>query len=162
MANKASFTPDEWKRLLEGVMMAGVAVSAAEPSGLWGTLKESFASAQAMTSGKSGASELVKALVTELETSEGRGIAREGLTTQLKGSKPAEIRTKAVEALRQLAGLLETKAPQDAAAVKSWLMGISQSAAEASKEGGFLGFGGVQVSDAEKATLGDIKSALKI
>jgi hypothetical protein len=46
--------------------------------------------------------------------------------------------------------------------VKTWLMGISQSAAEASKEGGFLGFGGVQVSDAEKATLTDIKSALRI
>jgi hypothetical protein len=129
---------------------------------LWGTLKESFASAQAMTSGKSGPSELVRALVAELETSEGRGIAREGLTAQLKGSKPAEIRTKSVDALRQLAGLLDTKAPQDAAAVKAWLMSISRSAAEASKEGGFLGFGGVQVSDAEKATLGDIESALKI
>ena len=162
MANKASFTPDEWKRLLEGVMMAGIAVSAAEPSGLWGTLKESFSSAQSMVSGKSGASELVKALVTELETSEGRGIAREGVTAQLKGSKAPEIRTKSVDALRQLAGLLETKAPQDAVAVKSWLLGISQSAAEASKEGGFLGFGGVQVSDAEKATLSDIKNALKL
>jgi hypothetical protein len=31
---------------------------------------------------------------------------------------------------------------------------------EASKEGGFLGFGGVQVSDAEKATLAQIASAL--
>jgi len=32
--------------------------------------------------------------------------------------------------------------------------------AEASSEGGFLGIGGVQVSDAEKATLGDIAKAL--
>jgi hypothetical protein len=32
--------------------------------------------------------------------------------------------------------------------------------AEASAEGGFLGIGGVQVSDAEKATLGDISKAL--
>jgi hypothetical protein len=162
MATKASFTPDEWKRLLEGVMMAGIAVSAADPSGLWGTLKESFSSAHSMATGKSGPSELVKALVADLETSEGRGIAREGLTSQLKGSKPAEIRTKSVDALRELAELVDTKAPQDAAAVKTWLMGISQSAAEAAKEGGFLGFGGVRVSDAEKATLADIKSALKI
>jgi hypothetical protein len=162
MANKASFTSDEWKTLLEGVMMAGIAVTAADPSGLWGTLKESFSSARALAAGKTGSSELVKALVADLETSEGRGIAREGLKEQLKGSKAAEIRNKSVDALRQVAGLLETKAPQDASAVKTWLLGISQSAAEASKEGGFLGFGGVQVSDAEKATLTDIKSALKI
>jgi hypothetical protein len=32
--------------------------------------------------------------------------------------------------------------------------------AEASSEGGFLGIGGVQVSDAEKATFGDIAKAL--
>jgi len=162
MANKATFTSDEWKRLLEGVMMAGIAVTAAEPSGLWGTLKESLSSAQALAAGKTGSSELVKALVADLETSEGLGIAREGLKEQLKGHKVAEIRNKSVDALRQVAALLETKAPQDASAVKTWLLGISQSAAEASKEGGFLGFGGVQVSDAEKATLTDIKSALKV
>ena len=42
MADKSNFTPDEWKLLLESVTMAGVAVSAADPSGLWGLLKESF------------------------------------------------------------------------------------------------------------------------
>ena len=43
MPDKSNFTPDEWKLLLESVMMAGIAVSAAEPSGLSGLLKESFA-----------------------------------------------------------------------------------------------------------------------
>ena len=43
MTDKSSFTPDEWKLLLESVMMASIAVTAAEPSGLWGLLKESFA-----------------------------------------------------------------------------------------------------------------------
>ena len=47
MPDKSSFTPDEWKLLLESVMMAGIAVSAAEPSGLWGLLKESFAEGSA-------------------------------------------------------------------------------------------------------------------
>ena len=40
------------------------------------------------------------------------------------------------------------------------MSGISQKVAEASAEGGFLGIGGVQVSDAEKATLADIGKAL--
>ncbi len=43
MADKTNFTPDEWKLLLESVMMAGIAVTAAEPNGLWGLLQESFA-----------------------------------------------------------------------------------------------------------------------
>jgi hypothetical protein len=43
---------------------------------------------------------------------------------------------------------------------KGWLQHISQSVAEASKEGGFLGFGGVRISDAEKATLAQISATL--
>ena len=43
MTNMSNFTPDEWKVLLESVMAAGIAITAAEPSGLWGLLKESFA-----------------------------------------------------------------------------------------------------------------------
>jgi hypothetical protein len=37
---------------------------------------------------------------------------------------------------------------------------VAQKVAEASSEGGFLGFGGVQVSDAEKASLADVARAL--
>ena len=46
--------------------------------------------------------------------------------------------------------------------MKAWLRQVSHNVAEASKEGGFLGFGGVTVSDAEKATLGEIDAALKV
>jgi hypothetical protein len=33
MANKQSFTPEEWTKILESTMLAGMAVSAADPSG---------------------------------------------------------------------------------------------------------------------------------
>jgi hypothetical protein len=62
--------------------------------------------------------------------------------------------------LREVSAVLDAKAPQDAAGFKTWLLTISQNVAEASAEGGFLGIGGVQVSDAEKATLADISKAL--
>ena len=52
MADKSNFTPDEWKLLLESVMMAGIAVSAADPSGLWGLLKEGFASSSELVKAK--------------------------------------------------------------------------------------------------------------
>ena len=44
MANKQNFKPDEWTKIFESTMLAGMAVSAAEPSGLWGALREAFAS----------------------------------------------------------------------------------------------------------------------
>jgi len=162
MAAKTDFTPDEWKLLLESVMMSGIAVTAADPSGLWGTLKESFASAQTMASGKAGSSDLVKALVAEFETSEGRTIARDGVRDQLKGSNPAEMTAKSIDTLRRASALLDAKAPGEAADVKAWLRQISVNVAEASKEGGFLGFGGIEVSASEKATLGEIDAALKV
>ena len=164
MADKSNFTADEWKLLLEGVTMAGIAVSAADPSGLWGLLKESFASGSELVKAKMdpAANSLIKAVVVDFETAEGRTTARDGLKEKLKGLKPADIPAKCIETLRQVAAVVDTKAPADAAAFKGWLRQISQHVAEAATEGGLLGIGGVQVSDAEKATLKEISSALSL
>jgi hypothetical protein len=162
MTDKSNFAPDEWKVLLESVMAAGIAVTAAEPSGLWGLLKESFAGGTALARAKSdpGANALVKAVVDGFNTAEGSA-ARDALKNRFKDSKPAQIKDKCIETLREAAAIVDAKAPGDAAAYKGWLQQISQHVAEASNEGGFLGVGGVPVSEAEKATLTEISSALK-
>jgi hypothetical protein len=162
MAVKGNFTPDEWKTLLESVMMAGIAVTAADPSGLWGSLQESMASARAVIGAAHdpSATELVHALATEFVTSEGRAIARDGLRTQLSGKRPPEIVAKSLEVIKQTAAIVTAKAPGDAASFKAWLQRISQAVAEAATEKGVPGFGGVQVSDAEKATLAQISASL--
>jgi len=164
MTDKSTFTPEEWKVLLESVMMAGIAVTAAEPSGLWGLLKESFASGSVLVSAKMdpGSNQLIKAVVADFETADGRNITRDGLKKELTGSKPGEIKAKCIETLRQAGAVVDAKAPGDAAAFKGWLHQISQHVADASTEGGFLGFGGVAVSEAEKATLQEISSALRL
>ena len=164
MATKASFSPEEWTKVLQSVMMAGIAVTAAEPSGLWGTLKESMVAGHALLEAKSDSksSDLIQAVVADFETSEERTAARERLQATLTGSKPGEVKAKAVAAVRDAAALLDAKAPDDAATFKAWLRHISQAVAEASSEGGFLGFGGVQVSEAEKATLAEISGALGV
>ena len=164
MTDKSNFTPDEWKLLLESVMAASIAITAAEPSGLWGLLKESFAGGTELAKAKMDPSSdaLVKAIVNDFGSSEGRSITRDGLKDKLKASKPAEIKDKCVEILRQAGAVVDAKAPGDAAAFKGWLRQISQHVAEAATEGGFLGFGGVVVSDAEKATLTEISGALKL
>jgi hypothetical protein len=162
MANKQSFTPAEWTKVLESMVLAGMAVSAAHPSGLWGTLKEAFASRSVLAASKlaPGSNELVKAAIADFETRETRSIVEEALHKRVVGAKPAEIVQRSLDNLREVSNILDAKAPGDAVAFKDFLRGISQKVAEASLEGGFLGLGGVKVSDAEKATLGDIAKAL--
>ena len=162
MANKQNFKPDEWTKILQSTMLAGMAVTAAEPSGLFGTLKEAFASSSALAAAKTnaGSNELIKAVVADFETKEGRSSVQEALRQNFKGAKPADAVQRSLANLREVSAILDAKAPQDAAAFKSWLRAISQNVAEASSEGGFLGIGGVKVSDAEKATLADISKAL--
>jgi hypothetical protein len=164
MADKSNFTPDEWKLLLESVTMAGIAISAADPSGLWGLLKESFAEGSALVAAKTDptARPLIKALVADFQTAEGRSTARDGLKQKFTGLKPAEITAKCIETLGEAGAVVDTKAPDDAASFKAWLRQISQHVAEASKEGGFFGGGSGPVSDKEKATLRQISSALKL
>jgi hypothetical protein len=164
MADKTSFTKDEWTLLLKSPMIAGMAITAADPSGLWGLLKESFAGGAALTkvAAEPNANALIKAVVADFSTSEGRSAARDGLKAEFAGGKPADIKAKSIDSLHEVSTLLTAKAPADATAFKSWLRQISQSTAEAASEGGSLFGGGVQVSDAEKATLGEISSALGV
>jgi hypothetical protein len=164
MTDKTSFTKDEWTLLLKSPMIAGMAITAADPSGLWGLLKESFAGGAALTKVATdpNANALIKAVVADFSTSEGRSAARDSLKAEFTDSKPGDIKTKSIESLRQVSTLLTAKAPADAAAFKGWLRQISQSTAEAATEGGSLFGGGVQVSDAEKATLGEISTALGV
>ena len=162
MTTKQNFTPEEWLKILESTVLAGMAVSAADPNGLWGTIKEAFASKSATAGSKaqSSSNELVKAVITELQTGEGRSLVQEALCKRVGGAIPADVVQRSLDNLREVAAILDAKAPSDAAAFKAWLSGISQQVADASMEGGFLGFGGVRVSDAEKATLADIAKAL--
>jgi hypothetical protein len=163
MATKQNFKPEEWTKILESTMLAGMAVSAAEPSGLWGALKEAFASSSALVAAKAnaGSNDLVKAVVADFGTKAGRAAVQEALRKHLAGAtKPADTVQRSLDNLREVSAIINAKAPQEALAFKAWLQTISKTVAEASSEGGFLGIGGVQVSDAEKATLADSSKAL--
>ena len=155
MATKTTFTPEEWELLMAGVMSSGVAVTAADPSGLWGLMKESFASAKSLVDAKANpqSSELIKAIVADFENSETRTRVR---------AKGTDVKTRSIETLKQASVLLDAKAPEEAKSVKTWMRSIGQNVAEAAPEGGTFGFGGVQVSEAEKATLAELSSALKL
>jgi hypothetical protein len=162
MAGKANFTPEEWARVVASPLVAGMAITAADPSGLWGLMKEALASGWSLLDAKQNASvsPLAKAVADDIGTPETRTAARDRMQAQFKDAQLTEIKGRAIEELRAVAALVDAKAPEDAAGFKAWLRQVAQKAAEAGNEGGFMGFGGVAVSDAEKATLAEIATAL--
>jgi len=75
----------------------------------------------------------------------------------------ANLKTAVLERVKSTAALVAAKAtPAEAQAYKAMLVGVAEQAANASKEGGFLGFGGVRVSDKEQAFIAEVKAAAGI
>lgn len=159
MGLKDQFTDEEWGRVVGAPMLAGIAVTAADPGGLWGALKESTAVASSVA--RSDVTDGLVGEVTEAyKTSEGRDMARAALKGDLKGKKPAEIVEVALAELSAVKSLVASKDAAAAAAYAAWLQDVARKVAEAGTEGGFMGFGGVKVSEAEKATLDRLATSL--
>ena len=58
--------------------------------------------------------------------------------------------------------MLDSKVdPAQAAQYRQWALGVADKVAMASTEGGFLGFGGTRLSDAEKSLIDQLKTALR-
>jgi hypothetical protein len=63
--------------------------------------------------------------------------------------------------LREAIQILEAKAsPEEIDSYKRFVMTVAQAVAGAHKEGGFLGIGGKQISDAENQALDELSAAL--
>jgi hypothetical protein len=161
MADKATFTADEWKLLSQAPTMAALVVVAASPSGPLGVLQESMVVGKILADAKAqgSSSELINALVADLATPEGRQAIQ---STELGGKSADQIKNYALDACRKAAALTDQKAPSESAAFKGWLQTIAQKVSEAAREGGFLGFGGTQVSAQETTALTDLRKSLGI
>ena len=162
MTDKTTFTKEEWGRLLSSPMVAGMAIPAADPSGVWGLLKEGMAGGWALVEARqhADANALVKAVAEDFATSDGRGAAKAALQGRFSGTTFTDLKKTALSELKAVASVLNAKAPEDSVAFKNWLHAVATKAAEAGTEGGFLGFGGVTVSEAERSTLSEIAVAL--
>src|SRR3954462_15380462 len=116
-ADKTSFSTDEWVRIVASPMVAGIAITAADPSGLWGLLREGMAGGWALLSAKqsAGTNLLVKAVAEDFTTAQTRDAVRDRVQAQFKGSTAADLKGKAIEELRQVATILDRSAGADAA-----------------------------------------------
>lgn len=162
MSIKDNFTPEEWKQVVQSPMLAGLAVTAADPGGLWSAIKEGSGLAKSLVEAKSGsaAATILTDIASTFDTSEGRRMAQDEVKDLFRGKKAAEASQAAVDRLGEISAIVEAKAPEQAAAYKDWLRATAQKVAEAGTEGGFMGFGGEKVSDAERRTLADIDQVL--
>ena len=83
-----------------------------------------------------------------------------------EGSREEQMqnfKTAVLERVKAASELVARKAsPEEASAYRKMLVDIAEKAANASSEGGFLGFGGVRVSDKEKAFIAEVGKAAGI
>lgn len=155
MANKSNFTVDEWDLFRKVPMLTGLVVMAASPSGPFGVLKESSAAGEFLRTGLDGAqSELMQVLAEDLKSNMS--------VHKLQNDSPEAIRSAGLAACRQLSNILREKASEEEAdEFRAWLLSLARKVAEAATEGGFLGIGGVQVSEAEASAIDQIEIALR-
>ena len=162
MSTKDDYTPEEWQLLFDIPPMVGTAVMVAGRSGL-GSLKEAFALASGVLSGKHGYedNQLIQSLI-ESRLKEGQRSQVESLTDNPYRSKqPSELVDEVAKKCSQASHLLSEKSTvQEAGSYKQWVLEVGQKVAEAAKEGGFLGVGGQRVSAAEQEVLDKLTAAL--
>lgn len=162
MTVKEQFSDEHWKRILETPLLAGFVVSAADPGGLIGAFQESAAIEKSLQSSAAvgGEGTLEHAIAEAFKTTEGRSAARDGVRSVVKGKRSAEALEAAVARLVDTVEIVESVAPERAAILRNFIIRTAVATAEAAKEGGILGIGGEQVSDAERKSLEELKVAL--
>jgi hypothetical protein len=156
MATLKDFTADEWKNVAAAPFIAGLVATMADLSGPVGVTKEAVAVGKLiMESGANSSSELIRSLAESFT-----GGARPEMPAVPKDREQA--RNSLVDKCRQAVAAVTAKSPTEAQEFTNWLMSIARKAAEAAKEGGFLGFGGTQVSEKEQAALSQLGAALGV
>ena len=159
MTSKADFTDEEWARLKRAPIVAGMGISLADPGGPIEALKETAAVLKTVLAGAEGGGrgELVDALTAEIsEDARAHHNPASGFKPKA-GTAGVEI----LDELREVNRIVTEKAsPEDAAAFRELLLTAAQNAANAAKEGGFMGWHAVRVSEGEQKMLDSLRDAL--
>ena len=150
MTRKADFNAEEWSAVVDGPLYAGLRVIAASRGG---TLRETMAMGRVYQEARArhGESELLDELIKTPPS----------IDADSRQEVHDNIGELASQRLREAIGSLEANAtPAETDSYKKFVMTVAQAAAGAHKEGGFLGIGGQEISDAENQALDEISVAL--
>ena len=152
MTTKADFTEEEWTRLGRSPLVAGMAISLADPGGPIEALKETNAAVKSVLEAAQGGDhgEFVQAVAQDVAAKVQR---RENPLADFK-PKGTQAPVEILDELRAVNSLLvEKTTPEETEQFRDWLKSSAQSTANAAKEGGFLGFHAQRVSEGEQQML---------
>ncbi len=152
MATKADFTEEQWTKIVEAPVSAGLAISLLD-MGVVSFIKEFSALTKAVLAAKRDFADkpLVSAVIAEFEAK----------SSDQNGEGPSQKKTpgQILGELAEVIAVVRSKAPaEEATEFAKFLFGISQQVAAASGSG-FLGFG-EKISPAEREFLGQLRVAL--
>lgn len=157
MTTKADYTDDEWVRLRRAPFVAGMAISIADPGGPIELTKETIATLKATTSPPSQ-DELLVSISQDIQS------MVKQKQNPLAGFKPdssALAGKMILDELGAVNSILAGKATsEEAEDFRRWLLEVAGAAADAAKEGGFMGFGAVRVSEGEQRMIAQLRAAL--
>ncbi len=149
MSDKSTFSADEWEKIVEAPMLVTVIMFAVGQHGPLSMVKESAASAKAITNpgNRGAASGLVAEIAPEAKSKQARHDAEHH-----KGKSMAEVIDACIVDLQAAATALKKLPADEAAGVGSWIYDIASAVAGASKG----------VSESETEALGRIASTLGV
>jgi hypothetical protein len=163
MSIQDEFTEDQWRLVRAAPALIAAGVMASDPGGLFSAVKE----ASAMGSSTRDAlkahadSPLLRAIIEARDDG-----LREEVQALVDGAESAmdkrdRIQEGSLERLESALELLREKATEEeVAAYEAWVTEMAQRVAEAGKEGGFLGFGGVAVTESEEKFLDRVRGVV--
>jgi hypothetical protein len=158
MTGKTDFTEEEWASLVRSPMVAGLAITIADPGGPIEAVKETSAVAKVVNfTANEERDDLVGHLAREI-----RALAEQH-HNPIGGWKPQgpDPKQEIVDEIGRAGQIVTAKGtPEEAEAYRAWILECAQRAADAAKEGGFMGFHAERVSQGEKDMLARLGSAL--
>lgn len=159
MTTKSDFSEEEWTRIVRAPFVAGLAIALADPGGPIEAAKESMAMIKSATN-PSSREQLVAEVALDIQAE------AQQKRNPLKGYRPTSPGTapsgdQVLVELRAVHAIVAARAtPEETAAFGQWLVDSAQAAADAAKEGGFMGFGAKQVSEGEQHMLDQVRAAV--
>ena len=144
-------------RIVRAPFVAGLAISLADPGGPIEATKETLATLKSATNPPSR-EQLLADVALEIQA------MTQQKQNPLKGYKPSKDALpgpQILDELRRRAGHRRGQGDRRrGGSVRRWLVATAQDAANAAKDGGFMGFGAHQVSQGEQAMLDQVSAAV--
>ena len=157
MTTKADFSEEDWARVVRAPFVAGMAITLADPGGPIEAAKESMASIKAATNPPSR-EQLLSEIALDIQDQVQQH------HNPVKGYRPTGSTPVGDQVLHELgdvrAIVSEHATPEEVAAFGNWLVSTAEAAAQAAKEGGFMGFGAELVSQREKDMIEKVRAAV--